>query len=367
MGFQQFHPTGYLGPADGFHKYGTGPSPQHTASDYTNQQQKQGQPVTQQPRTGEPRNPFSAGGPFGDQIKKLLGGMPPKQVFGGMPPKQANTTYEFMDEFRDSPFYKDAGNYSGMRTMDQRFNPFTGRYGGSSDFNRYKHAYDQFNTERSKPADFDENQPTPDTPPLGLTYDPSVKPLTEPGKDQYQPTQQAMDLARQRFNQNRFQPQPFMGQMGGMFGSPFGGMMGGGYGGGYGRPPMMGGYGSPYGGGLGMFGMSPYGGYGGHGMFGGMMNPSMGGMGGMFGRSGRGQMLQQQMMQQYPYQQQPTQQQPTQQPFQQLSGFGGGYGSSMNNMQQMNPFMGGLGGMFGNMFGGGMTQNTSNQQSNVSQ
>ena len=355
-----FHPTGYLGPSDSFHKYGTGPSPNWTPDDYTNQQQKQGLPV-QQPRTGEPRNPFSAGGPFGDQIKKLLGGMP-------------DTTYEFMDEFRDSPFYKDAGNYSGMRTMDHRFNPFTGKYGSSTDYNRYKHAYDKFNTERSKPADFDENQPTPDTPPLGLTYDPSVKPLTEPGKDQYQPTQQAMDLARQRFNQNRFQPQPFMGQMGGMFGSPFGGMMGGGYGGGYGRPPMMGGYGSPYSGGLGMFGMSPYGGYGGHGMFGGMMSPFMGGMGGFgqmqpyrsnfpFARSGRGQMLQQPMMQQQPYQQQPpyeyqqqpTQQQPTQQPYQNFNSF------------MSNPFMGGLGGMFGNMFGGGMTQNVPNTQANVAQ
>ena len=341
-----FHPTGYLGPADGFHKYGTGPSPNWTPDDYTNQQQKQGLPV-QQPRTGEPRNPF--GGAFPDHIKKLLGGMPPKQDSqlrtGEFKP---DTTYEFMDEFRDSPFYKDAGNYSGIRTMDHRYNPFTGKFGSSTDYNRYKHAYDKFNTERSKPADFDENQQTPNTPPLGLTYDPSVKPPSEP-MDTNAQYQKMMDLAGQQFNQNRFQPQPFMGQMGGMFGSPFGGMMGGGYGGGYGRPPMMGGYGSPYGG------------YGGHGMFGGM-NPFMGGMGGMFGRSGRGQMLQQPMMQQQPYQQQPpyeyqqqpTQQQPTQQPFQ-------------NNNFMNNPFMAGLGSMFGNMFGGGTTQNTSNQQSNVSQ
>ena len=47
-----------------------------------------------------------------------------------------------------------------------------------------------------------------------------------------------------------------------------------------GRPPMMGGfggfgsYGSPFGG-LGMFGMSPYGGIPNYGMFGGMMNPFM--------------------------------------------------------------------------------------------
>ena len=48
----------------------------------------------------------------------------------------------------------------------------------------------------------------------------------------------------------------------------------------FGRPPMMGGfggfggYGSPFGG-LGMFGMSPYGGMPNYGMFGGMMNPFM--------------------------------------------------------------------------------------------
>ena len=95
-------------------------------------------------------------------------------------------------------------------------------------------------------------------------YDSSVRPPTESEKNQYRPTQQMMDLARQRFNQNLFRPQPFMGQMGGMFGSPFGGMMGG--------------YGSPFGG-LGMFGMSPYGGMPNYGMFGGMMNPFMGGFG----------------------------------------------------------------------------------------
>jgi len=70
----------------------------------------------------------------------------------------------------------------------------------------------------------------------------------------------------------------------------FGGGMFGGYGGyrppmppmfnSFGRPPMMGGfggfggYGSPFGG-LGMFGMSPYGGMPNYGMFGGMMNPFM--------------------------------------------------------------------------------------------
>ena len=74
------------------------------------------------------------------------------------------TTYEFMDEFRDSPFYKEAQDYSGMSTMDQRYNPFTGSYGGSSDFNRYKHAYDKFLTERSKPADFDEPEERQDKP-----------------------------------------------------------------------------------------------------------------------------------------------------------------------------------------------------------
>jgi hypothetical protein len=73
---------------------------------------------------------------------------------------------------------------------------------------------------------------------------------------------------------------PMPPMMGGMFGSPFGGMMGGYQRPSFGRPPMMGGfggfggYGSPFGG-LGMFGMSPYGGMPNYGMFGGMMNPFM--------------------------------------------------------------------------------------------
>ena len=73
---------------------------------------------------------------------------------------------------------------------------------------------------------------------------------------------------------------PMSPMMGGMFGSPFGGMMGGYQRPSFGRPPMMGGfggfggYGSPFGG-LGMFGMSPYGGMPNYGMFGGMMNPFM--------------------------------------------------------------------------------------------
>ena len=239
-----FYPTGYSGPADGFHKYGTGPFPQYTAEDYQKQER-------------ESPNPFSTGGIFDDKtklpkLKKLLG-----DLDGSPTPQPSEDSFEF-----DQPI-----------------------------------------------------------------YDPSVKPPSEP-MDINEQYQKMMDLARQQFNQNRFQqPRPFMGQMGGMFGLPFGGMMGG--------------YGSPFGG-LGMFGMSPYGGYGGHGMFGGMMSPFMGGM---FGRSGRGQMFQQQ---------------PTQQPFQQLPSFGG------NNMMQ-NPFMGGLGSMFGNMFGGGMTQNVPNTQANVSQ
>tara|TARA_R100000988_G_scaffold73354_1_gene38203 strand:+ start:106 stop:903 length:798 start_codon:yes stop_codon:yes gene_type:complete len=73
---------------------------------------------------------------------------------------------------------------------------------------------------------------------------------------------------------------PMPPMMGSMFGSPFGGMMGGYQRPSFGRPPMMGGfggfggYGSPFGG-LGMFGMSPYGGMPNYGMFGGMMNPFM--------------------------------------------------------------------------------------------
>ena len=239
------------------------------------------------------------------------------------------TTYEFMDEFRDSPFYKEAQDYSGMSTMDQRYNPFTGSYGGSSDFNRYKHAYDKFLTERSKPADFDESQALPNFQPIKMKPRPS--------------------------NQN-----PFMG--------------------GFGRSPFMGGFGSPFGG-LGMFGMSPYGGYGGYGMFGGMMNPFMG-MGG-FGQMQpyRGNLPFERRMR---FPQQPQQlatdrstlvtdpttyykgdastpnfqpnvgNQPTQQPFQSPNPF-------------MNPFMAGLGSMMGNMFSGGYGSNVSNTQANVAQ
>ena len=239
------------------------------------------------------------------------------------------TTYEFMDEFRDSPFYKEAQDYSGMSTMDQRYNPFTGSYGGSSDFNRYKHAYDKFLTERSKPADFDESQALPNFQPITMKPRPS--------------------------NQN-----PFMG--------------------GFGRSPFMGGFGSPFGG-LGMFGMSPYGGYGGYGMFGGMMNPFMG-MGG-FGQMQpyRGNLPFERRIR---FPQQPQQlatdrstlvtdpttyykgdastpnfqpsvsNQPTQQPFQSPNPF-------------MNPFMAGLGSMMGNMFSGGYGSNVSNTQANVAQ
>tara|TARA_R100001594_G_scaffold48569_1_gene81425 strand:- start:90 stop:755 length:666 start_codon:yes stop_codon:yes gene_type:complete len=181
-------------------------------------------------------------------------------------------------------------------------------------------------------------------------YDPSVRPPTESEKNQYQPTQQMMDLARQRFNQNRFQPQPFMGQMGGMFGSPFGGMMGG--------------YGSPFGG-LGMFGMSPYGGMPNYGMFGGMMNPFMG-MGGFGQRLPSGTRFPQirKPVDRSTFVTDPTNftggTQPklstpsTQQPFQNPNPF-------------MNPFMSGLGSMFGNMFGGGYGSNVSNTQANVAQ
>ena len=229
------------------------------------------------------------------------------------------TTYEFMDEFRDSPFYKEAQDYSGMSTMDQRYNPFTGSYGGSSDFNRYKHAYDKFLTERSNPADFDESQALPNFQPITMKPRPS--------------------------NQN-----PFMG--------------------GFGRSPFMGGFGSPFGG-LGMFGMSPYGGYGGYGMFGGMMNPFMG-MGGF------GQM--QPYRGNLPFERRMRFPQQPQQP-QQLAadptnfGTNPGTGLSTPSTQQpfqspnpfMNPFMSGLGNMMGNMFSGGYGSNVSNTQANVAQ
>tara|TARA_R110002020_G_scaffold262584_1_gene477035 strand:+ start:214 stop:1044 length:831 start_codon:yes stop_codon:yes gene_type:complete len=269
------------------------------------------------------------------------------------------TTYEFTDEFRDSPFYKDAENYSGPQTADVRYNPFTGKYGGSSDFNRYKNAYDKFLTERSKPADFDESQALPEQQPFRPT-------TMRPG-----PAGQFI-TPRGGFN-------PFMG---GMFGSPFGGMMGGYQRPSFGRPPMMGGfggfggYGSPFGG-LGMFGMSPYGGMPNYGMFGGMMSPYMGGMGGMFGGGGmnrppaqpvprgglyhmfdtRGQIGGQQpptLKMKIEQQQQMMPSQPTQQPFQSPNPF-------------MNPFMSGLGSMMGNMFGGGYGSNVSNTQANVAQ
>ena len=226
------------------------------------------------------------------------------------------TTYEFMDEFRDSPFYKEAQDYSGMSTMDQRYNPFTGSYGGSSDFNRYKHAYDKFLTERSKPADFDESQALPNFQPITMKPRPS--------------------------NQN-----PFMG--------------------GFGRSPFMGGFGSPFGG-LGMFGMSPYGGYGGYGMFGGMMNPFMG-MGG-FGQMQpyRGNLPFERRMR-FPQQPQQLAADPTN------FGTNPGTGLSTPSTQQpfqspnpfMNPFMSGLGNMMGNMFSGGYGSNVSNTQANVAQ
>ena len=201
-------------------------------------------------------------------------------------------------------------------------------------------------------------------------YDPSVRPPTESEKDQYQPTQQMMDLARQRFNQNRFQPQPFMGQMGGMFGSPFGGMMGG--------------YGSPFGG-LGMFGMSPYGGMPNYGMFGGMMNPFMGGMGGFGQRLPSGTRFPQirKPVDRSTFVTDPTtyyKGDASTPPFQPNMGnqeIKRGFEPSMNNQptQQpfqspnpfMNPFMAGLGSMMGNMFGGGYGSNVSNTQANVAQ
>jgi len=259
------------------------------------------------------------------------------------------TTYEFMDEFRDSPFYKEAQDYSGISTMDQRYNPFTGSYGGSSDFNRYKHAYDKFLTERSKPADFDGSQALPNFQPITMKPRPS--------------------------NQN-----PFMGGSS-YTPSPFRGgpsLIGGGFG----RSPFMGGYGSPFGGfgrspfgGLGMFGMSPYGGYGGYGMFGGMMNPFMG-MGG-FGQMQpyRGNLPFERRMR---FPQQPQQQavdrstlvtDPTN------FGTNPGTGLSTPSTQQpfqspnpfMNPFMSGLGSMMSNMFSGGYGSNVSNTQANVAQ
>ena len=308
MAFRQFSPEGYLGPADGFYKYGTGPSPEYTVEDY--EQQQATNPSTL-PRT----LPGSGRG-----LRDLLKGNPKA------------TTYEFMDEFRDSPFFKEAQDYSGMSTMDQRYNPFTGSYGGSSDFNRYKHAYDKFLTERSKPADFDESQALPEQQPFRPT---TMKP---------QPS-----------NQN-----PFGGLRNDLRRSPFMGGFGG-----FGRSPFMGGfggYGSPFGG-LGMFGMSPYGGYGGYGMFGGMMSPFMGGMGGFGQRSPYGMRFPQQPQQ--PQQPadigsiaggtQPGVSTPsTQQPFQSPNPF-------------MNPFMSGLGSMFGNMFGGGYGSNVSNTQANVAQ
>jgi len=326
MAFRQFSPTGYLGPADRFHEYGTGPSPEYTVEDYEKQQ-------TTNPNTLPRTLPGS-----GTELRDLLKGNPKA------------TTYEFMDEFRDSPFYKDAGNYSGLSTMDMKYNPFTGSYGGSSDFNRYKHAYDKFLTERSKPTDFNENQPAPEQQPFQFDQPKS------PSED---------DLRRSQIMRNL---------MGGFGRSPF---MGG-----FGRSPFMGGYGSPFGGfgrspfgGLGMFGMSPYGGYGGYGMFGGMMNPFMG-MGG-FGQMqpyrsnfpfARGMRFPQQPQQlaadrstlvtdptNFTGGTQPGVSTPsTQQPFQSPNPF-------------MNPFMAGLGSMMGNMFGGGYGSNVPNTQANVAQ
>ena len=152
----------------------------------------------------------------------------------------------------------------------------------------------------------------------------------------------------------------------------------------FGRPPMMGGfggfggYGSPFGG-LGMFGMSPYGGMPNYGMFGGMMSPYMGGMGGMFGGGGMNRPPAQPVPragstppQQSTYYQgsafTPNFQLPSQPP--QQSTQGGNYmGPNMNNsfMQMQNPFMSGLGSMMGSMFGGGYGSNVSNTQANVAQ
>ena len=189
---------------------------------------------------------------------------------------------------------------------------------------------------------------------LDAAYDRFLK-----ARDSGEPVQIPDPITPPQSNQN-----PFMGGFGS---SPF--MRG------FGRSPFMGGFGSPFGG-LGMFGMSPYGGYGGYGMFGGMMNPFMG-MGG-FGQMQpyRGNLPFERRMR-FPQQPQQPQGPSTNfgtdsgtglsSPSTQQSTQGGNYmGPNVNNFMQ-NPFMAGLGSMMGNMFSGGYGSNVSNTQANVAQ
>ena len=344
MAFRQFSPEGYLGPADGFYKYGTGPSPQYTAEDYEQQQ-------TTNPST-LPRTLPGSGRGLADLLKRLPRGSGNRGGFTGV--LEGKEGVDIDPDFFQSDFYKtynDPKYTSGPQTMDMRFSKY---FDVGGDQRHLDSAYNRFLNAR----DSGEPVQIPD-------------PITQDNFSP-QPSSPQIDISKYRnlFNQNRFQrPQPFMGQMGGMFGSPFGSMMGG-----YGRSPMMGGFGgfggfgrSPFGG-LGMFGMSPYGGMPNYGMFGGMMSPYMGGMGGMFGGGGmnrppsydilkhhsqpglnllREKQPIEQQQQMMPYQ-------PTQQPFQ-------------NNNFMGNPFMSGLGSMMGSMFGGGYGSNVSNTQANVAQ
>jgi hypothetical protein len=357
MAFRQFSPEGYLGPADRFHEYGTGPFPQYTAEDY--EQQQATNPSTL------PRTLPGSGRGLADLLKGLPRGSGNRGGFTGV--LEGKEGVDIDPDFFQSDFYKtynDPKYTSGPQTMDMRFSKY---FDVGGDQRHLDSAYNRFLNAR----DSGEPVQIPD-------------PITQDNFSP-QPSSPQIDISKYRnlFNQNRFrQPQPFMGQMGGMFGFPFGSMMGG-----YGRSPMMGGFGgfggfgrSPFGG-LGMFGMSPYGGMPNYGMFGGMMSPYMGGMGGMFGGGGMNRPPAQPVPrpggippQQSTYYQgsaftpnfqpsmgsQSTQQppnmnnQPTQQPFQSPNPF-------------MNPFMSGLGSMMGGMFGGGYGSNVSNTQANVAQ
>ena len=320
MAFRKFSPTGYLGPADGFHEYGTGPYPEYTVEDYEKQQ-------TTNPNT----LPRTLPG-LGRGLADLLKGIPRGSRFydygtgenrgakGFTGVLEGKEGVDIDPDFFQSDFYKTYNDpkYTKPdmpRTMDYRPSQYFNVAGDQRDLDA---AYDRF----LKARDSGEPVQIPD-------------PITPP-----------------QFNQN-----PFMGGFGR---SPF---MGG-----FGRSPFMGGYGSPFGG-LGMFGMSPYGGYGGYGMFGGMMNPFMGGMGG-FGQ-----------MQPYrgnlPFERRMRFPQQPQQPQEPSTNFGtdSGTGLSPPSTQQpfqspnpfMNPFMSGLGSMMGNMFSGGYGSNVSNTQANVAQ
>ena len=364
MAFRQFSPEGYLGPADRFHQYGTGPFPQYTAEDYEQQQ-------TTNPST-LPRTLPGSGRGLADLLKGLPRGSGNRGGFTGV--LEGKEGVDIDPDFFQSDFYKtynDPKYTSGPQTMDMRFSKY---FDVGGDQRHLDSAYNRFLNAR----DSGEPVQIPD-------------PITQDNFSP-QPSSPQIDISKYRnlFNQNRFQqPQPFMGQgfnpfMGGFGRSARSPMMGGFGGfGGYGQSPMMGGYGSPFGG-LGMFGMSPYGGMSNYGMFGGMMSPYMGGMGGM---GGFGQMQPYRSNlpfargmtggtppQQSTYYQgsaftpnfqpsmgsQSTQQppninnQPTQQPFQ-------------NNNFMGNPFMSGLGSMMGSMFGGGYGSNVSNTQANVAQ